>query len=1351
LTNSQDFAADNCHVSTPSARLEDTTGIASIVAWGAGGMSGTNFTQRYLSEAGISDDVLTMRRVIQSDGRARFDLTVRGDARNKVVGRLRARELVVRKWRAHHPRSKSAGNSASGDGSIVSSSIRRLVSWNVGGVKGKMAEVTAGIHKMGARLVCVQETGLESHEPPMRVEGYETLSQPANPEMNGRGLAILTSLGVKARELGSDCVWIQWARITGLTPQESWTIGNVHVPHGAAQKGSCLRTLSSDALRLMTRSRFKGSPMAIFGDFNLRTIKRVERVCQRAGGLVSILPIAGSTYTRKNARRGGVHSRLDYILVNREAVALLKRSGTVMYRFSTSDHWPVAAKLRVKPRVGPAGDAEWETVPTAPRRMNTEVLKNLNLEDKQKLVLSNRFECLATVDHLDSDELAGAFLAAAWDAVEEIGAVKEPASSGDKTPRRPYSRRTVRLLERKWTASKALRLAKDQQQEQEMSTTTITFMEAQLAHLQKLCKKAIRADDRNSWCRHLREGVDKFLEKKNTAQFWKWVKGVTRCSTRSQQKTTEGVRDKDGVLQTTTQGIDKAYVAHFGGLAKSLTSQSPDSTTWEYWHARGQFGDVEALPGLAEDDDHTITDAELVAALRRMPSGKAPGPDGVPPEFLKLALVPCEEGPNRLRAALLKLANAIFEGTTIPQSLRLATLVAIPKPGGDPTDLGDSRGISLMSCVLKLVTSVVAMRISKGLETTNRLSPLQAGFRSREECVAQVAVLREIVHRRLDNGEPTYVAYLDFAKAFDTVEHAALLYKVERIGVRGATLAFVTKLYANSSFRIRIGGNRTIEEEVKLERGTRQGDGLSAILFNVFVNDIFDEVATHSGVKVPGFEPIPGASDGDDNNKVPGLLFADDTSLLAASAHELQAGLDAVGDWSDRWMMSLGHKKCKVVVASRNPVDKERALARKWSLQGQEIQVVDQYKYLGVILTEAFDFKSMIDARAAAGLRTLMALKKFLTNRSIPMPMRLAVLKAKVVPVLLYGAEVWGGSGGLAALKAAQAVLTMGAKWVVYGYNAKGKAIAPLLRELELKPLVADALGRRTRGYLKFGTLKTLAPNLFTKKGRLHNGRQTRNNLFQAPGWQGVATKAYKRLGMDGTWRDTGLPPAQVADLIATGREAMWVSTSQARSTKSMQAYEAHNLEESRKLVRDAMTTVRASGATWLARLRAGGMISGYTQAAAGLVPPEYKNKCVACGARTRDDISHVLTECPAYSTERSEVLDMLNGFRNEVAEQLPQQNRADHLEIMAYAMLGGRAEGLAPGRRCLGGAGVVETPDLPGRTKTLEAMARYVGCVMRGHGKTLGTIRHLFQQEAEAEAQSGYGMGEDGLGVIAE
>ena len=287
------------------------------------------------------------------------------------------------------------------------------------------------------------------------------------------------------------------------------------------------------------------------------------------------------------------------------------------------------------------------------------------------------------------------------------------------------------------------------------------------------------------------------------------------------------------------------------------------------------------------------------------------------------------------------------------------------------------------------------------------------------QCTGHVSALLETINRIQSNltgtgrkwfheGEHAWVCFVDFKKAYDSVPHEALLYKMRTMGIGGKVYAFIEKLYAHSA--IVVNANGYTSEPIPLERGLRQGCPLSPILFSLFINDILPEFTEREPWEPP----------------CPHFLFADDLCIVGRSAEELQRWMDKVTEWANTWGMTVGPAKCGVMVVPRidamleNPspkkskkersskarISEEERIAlekeineRVWMLQGNRIPVVKEYKYLGVVIRNDLNRSRMIEARILAATSVLNQIQYLLMNPSIPASLRVRILKVKWIPI----------------------------------------------------------------------------------------------------------------------------------------------------------------------------------------------------------------------------------------------------------------------------------------------------------------------------------------------------------------
>jgi len=272
------------------------------------------------------------------------------------------------------------------------------------------------------------------------------------------------------------------------------------------------------------------------------------------------------------------------------------------------------------------------------------------------------------------------------------------------------------------------------------------------------------------------------------------------------------------------------------------------------------------------DINQGISDEEICKAISSTPNFKACGPDGIPMEFFK-ALIPCKDdsvGPSDNKSnissgfkSLKALINRIWNND-FPKSWNTASIVSIHKKG-DTSDCNNYRGISLINNGLKIIAKIIANRISKYGIDEGFIRPEQYGFRNREECISLYTTLKIICQRRKFENKEAYLAFLDLKNAYDSVPIYNVLMKIHHLGIRGKCYNFIENLYLSSKACVRVDGQ--LSESFNIKKGFRQGCPLSPILFNLFINDIFNNCNKY------------GISIGE--KRCCGGLFADDIVLCA--------------------------------------------------------------------------------------------------------------------------------------------------------------------------------------------------------------------------------------------------------------------------------------------------------------------------------------------------------------------------------------------------------------------------------------------------------------------------------------
>ena len=151
---------------------------------------------------------------------------------------------------------------------------------------------------------------------------------------------------------------------------------------------------------------------------------------------------------------------------------------------------------------------------------------------------------------------------------------------------------------------------------------------------------------------------------------------------------------------------------------------------------------------------------------------------------------------------------------------------------------------------------------------SSELDDAQSDFRQGKGTREGLLNLRLICERHLEVHKYLYICFLDYEKAFDRVRHEPLMQCLREIGVDGKYIKITRKLYWDQTASVRI--KNELSEDIRIQRGVRQGCVASPTLVNLYTEKIFRHIINMKGVNVGGKHY---------NN----LRYADDTALLAGN------------------------------------------------------------------------------------------------------------------------------------------------------------------------------------------------------------------------------------------------------------------------------------------------------------------------------------------------------------------------------------------------------------------------------------------------------------------------------------
>ena len=132
-----------------------------------------------------------------------------------------------------------------------------------------------------------------------------------------------------------------------------------------------------------------------------------------------------------------------------------------------------------------------------------------------------------------------------------------------------------------------------------------------------------------------------------------------------------------------------------------------------------------------------------------------------------------------------KFFNHCFISGLIPSDWDFSDIKPIPKKDKDPREPLQNRCISIISCVAKLYSQILNVRLQTYLEKNEILVDEQNGFRASRSCVDHLFVLITVLRNRKSLGKDSILAFIDFKKAFDSVERNLLFFRLSQVGING--------------------------------------------------------------------------------------------------------------------------------------------------------------------------------------------------------------------------------------------------------------------------------------------------------------------------------------------------------------------------------------------------------------------------------------------------------------------------------------------------------------------------------------------------------------------------------------
>ena len=458
-----------------------------------------------------------------------------------------------------------------------------------------------------------------------------------------------------------------------------------------------------------------------------------------------------------------------------------------------------------------------------------------------------------------------------------------------------------------------------------------------------------------------------------------------------------------------------------------------------------------------------VSENDVANVILNLPSNKAPGFDKVPARILKDSL------PATLQI-ITSLMNNSFKSNTFARAWKVAEVTCVPKDGdaGNPCN---NRPISLLPVLSKVNERLANRQFVTFLDNNNKLSQFQSGNRKYHSTETALLSVTDDLLKAMDEKKISILVLMDMWKAFDSINHDMLLFKLRSLGVSPSALEWFESYLKGRYQHVRIGD--VASQSLPVYYGVPQGSILGPVLFTVYINDL---------LTVP--KRCQSASYVDDSK----LYLKFKTNELCNAVSAVNSDLNEICKWCCYNSLLLNPDKTKVLVVGV-PQLLRQLPDFTITLCGKPISPIPVAKDLGVFLDQCLSYNEHIRKTVASCMNKLIQINRI--KHLFDKETLLLVINSFVFSRLFYCSSVWSNTSATYIHKL-QLVQNFAAR-IILGPRKYDHISAGLrsLRRLNVKQrfMVNDAV-------MMHKCLKGLSPsylsNKFSTRATIHE-RQTRN------------------------------------------------------------------------------------------------------------------------------------------------------------------------------------------------------------------------------------------------------------------